>query len=92
MNHHGTIGPRTNNHVEDFNNKINLYIDSDQPNIYNFINTLKQLESIISKNFIQRNNGTPSKTYRRPTYRKKDEAILLLKTLLFYNSIGIENY
>ena len=91
-NHHETIGPRTNNHVEGYNNKINLYIDCDHPNVFSLVNTLKQLESIISKNFIQRNNGAPSKTYRRPKDIKKDEAILYLKTLLHYNSISLENY
>ena len=61
-NHHDIIGPWTNNHVEGYNNKINLYIDCDRPNVCSLINTLEQFESTISKNYIQRNNGAPSKT------------------------------
>ncbi|CAF1045622.1 unnamed protein product, partial [Brachionus calyciflorus] len=42
-NHFNTEGPRTYNHVEGFNHKINNYIDNNHLHVYSAINTLKGL-------------------------------------------------
>ena len=42
-NHYETIGPRSNNHLEGYNFKINKYIDFIHPKIYNFANTFDLL-------------------------------------------------
>ena len=37
--------PRTNNHCEGYNNKINSFIPNDRPNVYGLILALKDLET-----------------------------------------------
>ena len=91
-NHYETIGPRSNNHLEGYNFKINKYIDCIHPNIYSLINTFKDLELLISMNFIQITNGLSSKVYRRPIDIKRDEVLFNLKILFFYKSISLEIY
>ena len=45
-NHHNTIGPRTNNHVEGVNHKLNEFIDAKKhPDIYSLILSLNNLET-----------------------------------------------
>ena len=52
-NHFDTVGPRTNNHVEGFNFKLNTYSFCKHPNVYVLINLLKEMESTISRNHIK---------------------------------------
>lgn len=42
-NHYKTVGPRTNNHCEGFNNRFNKLTGSHQ-NIYKLINIIKKVE------------------------------------------------
>ncbi|CAF0717108.1 unnamed protein product [Brachionus calyciflorus] len=65
-NHFNTIGPRINNHVEGYNNKINSYIDYSHPHLYSAIKTLKDLETSTVLNYIQRKNGGLTQFPRRP--------------------------
>ena len=43
-NYYETIDPRSNNHLEGFNYKLNKFIDFIHPNIYSLVNTFKGLE------------------------------------------------
>ena len=56
------------------------------------IEFLRQLETNISKKHIKRVKGERSKAYRRPIYVKGDEILSILKSLLFFNSISLNNY
>ena len=91
-NHYETIGPRTNNHLEGYNFNINNEIDSNHPNIFSLINTLKELEVLKSMDYVRLIHGVYTKSYRRPEDIKRDEVLFNLKTLLFYNSISLSSY
>jgi hypothetical protein len=70
-NHYDTIGPRTNNHVEGYNFKLNRYSFCNHPNIFELINLLKSMESTISRKWIKRCHGEAAKVYRRPIDKKE---------------------
>ena len=91
-NHYETIGPKTNNHVEGLNFKLNQYSFCSHPNIYQLIELFRQMETNISKKYIKRVKGVRSKVYRRPIDVKRDENLSILKSLVFYNSISLNNY
>ena len=50
------------------------------------------MEATISRKWIKRSNGEASKVYRRLIDKKRDEVLPCLKSLIFYNSIGLENF
>lgn len=55
-NHFETVdSPRTNNHVEGFNYALKACINKEKPNIYVVIDKLKQMETIITANFLRLN-------------------------------------
>ena len=91
-NHFETRGPRTNNHVEGYNNKLKKFIGSKSPNIYKMIESLTIAESTSSMEHAKALAGfdPPSLTiYSTPTvlcWKKKE---LTLKSLLpsFFFSI-----
>ena len=56
-NHYETVGPKTNNHVEGFNFKLNQYSFSSHPNIYQLVQLFKQMETVISQKYIKRMKG-----------------------------------
>ncbi|XP_041369639.1 uncharacterized protein LOC121383615 [Gigantopelta aegis] len=43
-NHHETNGPRTNNNLEGFHNRLNKAMPHYQPNIYRFVDIIKKIE------------------------------------------------
>ncbi|CAF1018080.1 unnamed protein product [Brachionus calyciflorus] len=71
-NHYYTEGPRTNNHVEGYNLKINKYIDYSHPHIYSAINTLKCLETSTGLNFFQIESGGLTQFPRRTRDIQRD--------------------
>ena len=87
-NHFETVGPRTNNHVEGFNFKLNQYSFSNHPKIYQLILFFRQMETKISQKYIKRVKGAMFKAYRRPIDVQRD----ILKTLLHYYAISLNNY
>ena len=91
-NHYETIGPRSNNHVEGYNLKFNRYVETIHPNVYKLIQDMRDQEAFCSMNYIQRNNGRLSKSFRRPIDIKRDDILFNLKTLFFYQSISLNNY
>ena len=91
-NHYETVGPRSNNHVEGYNLKLNRYVSTVHPNVLNLIQDLRDLESFFAINYIQRKNGCLSKSFRRALDIKRDDILFNLKTLLFYNSISLKDY
>ena len=90
-NHYETIGPRSNNHVEGYNLKFNRYVETIHPNVYKLIQDMRDQEAFCSMNYIQRNNGRLSKSFRRPIDIKRDDILFNLKTLFFYQSISLNN-
>ncbi|CAF0853002.1 unnamed protein product [Brachionus calyciflorus] len=91
-NHFDTLGPRTNNHVEGDNHKVNSYIDFTHPHIYSAINTFKSLETTTSLNYHQRLLGGLSQFPRRPKDILKDQLILNHKMKLELNQITCSEY
>ncbi|CAF1133229.1 unnamed protein product, partial [Brachionus calyciflorus] len=52
-----TIGPRTNNHVEGFHNKLNSWLNKAHPDVYQLINIFKLIESGVSVDYTARLTG-----------------------------------
>ena len=50
------------------------------------------METNISQKYINLLKGAKCKAYRRPMDIKRDELISILKTLLHYNAIRLNNY
>ncbi|CAF1120586.1 unnamed protein product [Brachionus calyciflorus] len=88
-NHFYTEGPRTNNHVEGYNHKINNYIDYTHQHIYSPINTLKVLETSTGLNYYQRELGGLSQFPRRPKDIQRDVMINYLKNKLEVGDLGV---
>ncbi|CAF1104867.1 unnamed protein product [Brachionus calyciflorus] len=78
-NHFYTEGPRTNNHVEGYNHKINNYINHTHPHIYSAIYTLKTLETSTGINFFQHESGGLTQFPRRPRDIQRDVMLNYLK-------------
>ncbi|CAF0916621.1 unnamed protein product [Brachionus calyciflorus] len=91
-NHFETKGPRTNNHVEGFNHKINNYIDNNHPHVYSAINTLKCLETTVSLNFFKRKNGEITQVPRRPKDIQRDEMLEYLKNKMLQQNLSFISY
>lgn len=51
-NHFATVGPRTNNSVEGYNNKLKKFIGAAQPNIYKLVMLRPQRSRIMTLLFI----------------------------------------
>jgi hypothetical protein len=75
-NHFDVIGPRTNNHLEGFNAKLNKYFDYNKPHIYNFILALKDIETEVDKQIHDLQHGS--------VFNKKRSADILRDLQLKY--------
>jgi hypothetical protein len=62
--HFNDIGPRTNNHLEGFNAKLNKYFNFSKTNIYIFILCIKDIETEIEKSYIDLLHGLTLKKRR----------------------------
>ena len=91
-NHYYTEGPRTNNHVEGYNHKINNYINHVHPHIYSAINTLKTLETSTGLNFYQRESGSLTQFRRRPVDIQRDVMVNYLKNKLNNGNLSIMQF
>ena len=91
-NHHNTIGPRTNNHVEGANHKLNEFIDAKKhPDIYSLILTLKDMETEAKIQFMRvKDSNEPQK--RKQIYIRKDQAKEEFKSDYFNNKISLDCY
>lgn len=52
-NHYETIGPKTNNHVEGYHNKLNKAMDTNKPNIFRAIACFKREEMLASVDYFR---------------------------------------
>jgi hypothetical protein len=59
-NHAKTDGPRTNNHLEGFHNKLNRRIKKAHPSIYDLIDTFKVFDTNTIIGYNGRLNGDPA--------------------------------
>ena len=69
-NHHDTIGPRTNNHVEGENAGLNRFVNTEKLSVYLLIECLKDIESQVAiKYFKNEANNIPQKRRREDDQR-----------------------
>jgi len=80
-NHHHTDGPRTNNHLEGWHAKLIRFVQKCHPNLFEFINFLKKIETTDRARKIQMDHGAAPPTKRR-VYRQVDARIDRLKLQL----------
>ncbi|XP_048248894.1 uncharacterized protein LOC125378088 [Haliotis rufescens] len=56
-NHHGTTGPRTNNNLEGFHNRLNRGLPHRHPNIYRFVEVVRKVEQAERAKILQLDFG-----------------------------------
>lgn len=95
-NHHETDGPRTNNHLEGFHNRLNRTLPHSHPNIFRFIEVIKKIECSEKAKVAQLNFGAAPPKKKR-VYKEIEHRVIRLKsqltegtktTLQFLDAIG----
>lgn len=90
-NHFTHDGPRTTNHLEGWHSKIKKQIQTAHPNIYSFINHIKQIQAVNEVNIIQiAAGGLPARKRRK--YRNIDNRLQQLKQRLRNNEMTVVQY
>ena len=93
MNHFETVGPRTNNHVEGYNNKLKCFVGAAKPNIYKIVNIFKNEETNSDKKFRKATAIPPSKPPPRDNYfADKDSKLKVYKDLFVNKDITLDTY
>ena len=80
-NHHNTMDPRTNNNLEGFHTRLNRNLPHNHPNIYRFIEVLRQIEKADKVKLSQIDFGAAQPSRKR-VYREPDNRIQRLKEQL----------
>ena len=87
-NHAHTIGPRTNNHVEGFHNRLNKWIKKPHPDTYQLISVFQKIDNKVSVDFQTRILGS-SAPKRKKIDIEKDNRYQNLRDHLENNSIDL---
>ncbi|CAF0799060.1 unnamed protein product [Brachionus calyciflorus] len=90
-NHAYTIGPRTNNHVEGFHNKLNKWIVKPHPNIYQLISVFQKIDTKIHIDYQTRLLGKSGPKCRAVDIEKDNRYQNLLEYLEM-NVIDLQQY
>ena len=80
-NHHNTMGPRTNNNLEGFHNRLNRSLPHNHQNIYRFIEVLMKIEK-ADKVKLAQIDFVAAQPRRKRVYRELDNRIQRLKEQL----------
>ena len=91
LNHFENSGPRTRNHLEGFHHKINKRIGIADPNVYELILVLKdiQQENELTQEQIVRGRQA---TIQRRRYREANEILGQLKIALLADEMTVLDY
>jgi len=84
-NHHDTAGPRTNNNLEGFHHKLNRALPHRHPNIYRFIELIKNIEKTEAAKLIQIDLGAAPPPRKR-VYKECENRYSRLKDHLLDGS------
>ncbi|XP_046369698.2 uncharacterized protein LOC124144384 [Haliotis rufescens] len=76
-NHNRNIGPRTNDNLEGFHYRLNKSLPHHHPNIYRFVELIKQIEKSDSAKMRQIDFGTAPQGRKR-VYREKENRLIRL--------------
>ena len=91
--HYATTGPRTNNHVEGYNNKLKCFVGAAKPNIFKIVSIFKNEETNSDKKFRKATADPPSKPPPRDTYyADKDVKLKIFKDLFADGGITLDTY
>ena len=92
-NHFDTVGPRTNNNIEGYNNKLKLYVGAAKPNIYKILQILKNEETSTDKAFRQAIATPPFKPPPKKSYYvEKEIKFNIFKNLYEHKNICLDTY
>ncbi|XP_048258319.1 uncharacterized protein LOC125383665 [Haliotis rufescens] len=72
-NHHGITGPRTNNSLEGFHNRLNRGLPHQHPNIYRFVEVVRKVEQAERAKFLAAPRA------RKRVYREVENRLCRLK-------------
>ncbi|KAG0444304.1 hypothetical protein HPB47_013946 [Ixodes persulcatus] len=90
-NHHQNNGARTNNFKEAWHRKINNVIGKAHPNVYTFVEHIKQDEATSRVTLHQVSNGGQARK-RQKKWEMKDEAIKKLEERLSNGELSIQEF
>ena len=90
-NHSTTVGPRTNNHVEGFHNKLNTWAGRRKPDVMSVIGVFVLLDSASTDAYQKRLQGARVQA-RSNKLVEKDEKISNMVKLLDDNAISISRF
>ncbi|KAG0411175.1 hypothetical protein HPB47_011703 [Ixodes persulcatus] len=90
-NHHQNNGARTNNFKEAWHRKINNVIGKAHPNVYTFVEHIKQDEATSRVTLLQVSNGGQARK-RQKKWEMKDEAIKKLEERLSNGELSIQEF
>lgn len=90
-NHHQNTGARTNNLKEAWHRKINNTLGKAHPNIYTFIDVIKQDEDMTGAALLQMSSGGQTRK-RHKKWEKKDEGIRKLEDRLANRQLNLGQF
>ncbi|XP_048257530.1 uncharacterized protein LOC125383250 [Haliotis rufescens] len=77
-NYLGTTGPRTNNNLEGFHNRLNRGLPHRHPNIYRFVEVVRKVEQAERAKILQLAFGAAQRGRKR-VYREVENRLCRLK-------------
>ncbi|XP_071114546.1 uncharacterized protein [Haliotis cracherodii] len=77
-NHHSTTGPRTNNNLEGFHNRLNRGLPRRHGNIYRFVEVVRKVEQAERAEILQLDFGAAPRGRKR-VYREVENRLCRLK-------------
>ncbi|XP_046554198.1 uncharacterized protein LOC124263590 [Haliotis rubra] len=80
-NHHSTTGPRTDNNLEGFHNRLNRGLPHRHPNIYRFVEVIRKVEHAERAKMSQIDFGAAQRSRKR-VYREMEHRLCRLKEQL----------
>ena len=89
-NHYDNTGPRTNNHIEGYNNKINKLLS--KPNIWRFIAKITNEEANAHIKFIRLEKGQLKSRGRNRADCERDLKIEQCKSKWLANELDLDSY
>ena len=85
-------GPRTNNSLEGFNNKLRTCVEVKHPNIFSAVDILKSEENLAEINYLKSLLPDAPRPIRRKYVTFKDDLLKMRKNMLILGEISLDVY
>ena len=91
-NHYENDGPRTNNHVEAYNLKVQKHLKCSHPNIWLFISFLQKEETSSYLKFLRLEKGILKEKGRNKANIDRDLKLMIQKNKFLRRELNFEEY